>query len=204
MRNILTAVALLLSLNSFAQNYEKLQGAFEKSYNAEDNKEYENAILALQEVYLDDSYEINLRLGWLYYQKGDLVNSEKYYSKAMEILPYSEEAKIGIILPKTANAKWNEIIDIYKQILTISPNNTLACYHLGYIYYNQKKYGLANVQFEKIINLYPFDYDALLMYGWSNLQLGKFKKAKIIFNKVLMLSPHDKSAIDGLFIINKK
>jgi Flp pilus assembly protein TadD len=55
-----------------------------------------------------------------------------------------------------------------------------------------------------VVNLYPFDYDGLLMYAWSNLQIGKFKEAKILFNKVLMLSPNDKSALEGLAIINKK
>jgi Flp pilus assembly protein TadD len=42
------------------------------------------------------------------------------------------------------------------------------------------------------------------MYAWSNLQLGRFKEAKILFNKVLMLSPHDKSALEGLSIVEKK
>jgi Flp pilus assembly protein TadD len=49
--------------------------------------------------------------------------------------------------------------------------------------------------------MYPFSYDGLLMYAWTNYQLGKFADAKILFNKVLLLSPADKSAKEGLGLI---
>ena len=195
---------LLFAFSINAQNIKDIQTAFEKSYAFEKENNFSEAINSIKKVYSENSYESNLRLGWLSYQKGDLSNSERYYSIAINILPYSEEAKFGLILPKSANAKWEEVIDIYKQILTISPNNTIANYKLGYIYYNQKNFGYAKALFEKVINLYPFDYDTLLMYAWSNLQLGRFKEAKILFNKVLMLSPNDASALEGLAIINNK
>ena len=204
MKKILIAILLIASFTSNAQNIKEIQKAFEKSYSYEAENELDEAIDELKNIYSDESYEINLRLGWLYYNKGKLIDSEKYYTIAIDILPYSEEAKFGLILPKVANAKWEEVKNIYKQILTISPNNTVANYKLGYIYYNQGYFGYAKFYFEKVINLYPFDYDALLMYAWSNLQLGMFKESRILFNKVLMLSPNDKSAIEGLAIINKK
>ncbi len=197
-------LALFVSVITNAQDIKTVQETFEKSYISEKDNNIFEAINVINNIYSEDSYEMNLRLGWLNYQRGNMVSSEKYYSIAIKLLPYSEEAKFGIILPKSANAKWDEVIDIYKQILTISPNNTIANYRLGYIYYNQKKFGYANALFEKVVNLYPFDYDGLLMYAWSNLQIGKFKEAKILFNKVLMLSPNDKSALEGLAIINKK
>lgn len=204
MNKTLVVLLLIFSLGTTAQDIKSIQKAFEKSYVLEnDNKLYE-AISELKKVYSTDSYETNLRLGWLSYQKGNLIESEKYYSIAIDLLPYSEEAKFGLILPKSAGAKWEDVKAIYKQILTISPNNTVANYKLGYIYYNQRNFGYAKALFEKVINLYPFDYDALLMYAWSNLQIGRFKEANILFNKVLMLSPNDASALEGLAIINMK
>ena len=191
-----------ISVALHSQDMKKIQEAFKSSYVFEKDNKLENSISIIKEVYSDDSYEINLRLGWLYYQKGNFSESEKHYSKAIELLPYSEEAKFGLILPKSANAKWNEVIEIYKQILTISPNNTIANYRLGLIYYNQKKFSYAHTSFEKVVNLYPFDYDGLLMYAWSSLQIGKSKEAKILFSKVLMNNPDDKSALEGLAILN--
>ena len=204
MKKLFVAMLLLFAFSINAQDIKDIQTAFEKSYAFEKENNFSEAINSIKKVYSENSYESNLRLGWLSYQKGNISNSERYYSIAIDILPYSEEAKFGLILPKSANAKWEEVIDIYKQILTISPNNTIANYKLGYIYYNQKNFGYAKALFEKVINLYPFDYDTLLMYAWSNLQLGRFKEAKILFNKVLMLSPNDASALEGLAIINNK
>ncbi len=35
----------------------------------------------------------------------------------------------------------------------------------------------------------------------TNLKLGKFREAEVLFNKVLMNKPNDKSAIEGLGLI---
>lgn len=205
MKNIFFVTILIITTsNVYSQDIYKVQNAFETSYTMEKKNNIGNAISALVNIYNKDSYEINLRLGWLYYTNGDFISSTKYYTIANKLLPYSEEAKLGLILPKSATANWNDVINIYKQILTISPNNTNANYKLGLIYYNQKKYGYAHVMFEKVVNLYPFDYDGLLMFGWSSLQIGKYKEARIIFNKVLMYSPKDSSAQEGLKLLNKK
>ena len=39
------------------------------------------------------------------------------------------------------------------------------------------------------------------MFAWTNLQLGKSREAKILFKKVLLLSPGDQSATTGLELI---
>jgi Flp pilus assembly protein TadD len=49
--------------------------------------------------------------------------------------------------------------------------------------------------------MYPFDYDALHMFGWTNYRLGKLREAKVLFNKTLMNRPDDKSALEGLGLI---
>ncbi|MEZ5148220.1 MAG: hypothetical protein R2759_14450 [Bacteroidales bacterium] len=55
---------------------------------------------------------------------------------------------------------------------------------------------------KKVVNLYPFDYDGLIMFAWTNLKLGKLREAKVLFNKVLMYKPDDSSALEGLSVIN--
>jgi hypothetical protein len=51
------------------------------------------------------------------------------------------------------------------------------------------------------VNLYPFDHDALLMYAWTNLKLGKLREAEVLFQKVIMNNPNDESAQEGLKMI---
>ena len=64
--------------------------------------------------------------------------------------------------------------------------------------YNRKKYENAIKYFEKLINMYPFDYDANHMLAWSYLNQGRSNDAKIIFNKALLIRPGDASCLDGL------
>ncbi len=197
----ITFVFCIMSLGLFAQNFDLLRTNFNKSISLEKKGDYTNAIKVIKNIYDENSYEINLRLGWLNYQTGNFSESNVYYQRAIKLMPYSEEAKFGLVLPKAALGKWDEVKNLYEQILTNSPNNTIVNYRLGLIYYGRKDYANSLKCFGKVVNLYPFDYDGLLMYAWTNFQTGKIREAKILFNKVLLISPDDKSALEGLSLI---
>ncbi len=172
--------------------------AFKKSYALEKKGEYKQAADVLKKVYDPQSYEINLRLGWLNYQAGLFTESATHYQRAVDLMPYAIEAKFGLIYPKSAIGKWDEVIRIYKKILEIDPQNTLANYRLGLIFYGRKEYEKAEKYFKTVVNLYPFAYDSLIMLAWTELQLGKYREAKVLFRKVLLYNPDDASAKEGL------
>jgi len=194
---------LLLAANcqlptAFAQDNEKISEAFKNSYANEKAGEYTKAIQNIKDVYADDNYEINLRLGWLHYSGGLFTESQTYYQNAMNLKPYSIEAKFGYVYPAAALGNWEQVKKQYLDILKIDANNTTALYRLGLIYYGAEDYQKAFTNFEKVVNLYPFDYDSLLMLGWTNFKLGKTREATILFQKVLWNSPGDASATEGL------
>ncbi len=194
---------LVIFVSSFsflsAQNStQDIIDAFAKSYQAENSGNYSQAINSLKIVYNENSYEINLRLGWLSYSLGNFSQSVSYYNKAVSLMPYSIEAKMGLIYPLYATGKTSQVVNLYKEILVISPNYYSALYNLGNIYYAQAKYAEALKLFKKLADLFPFDYDTLLMYAWTNYQLKKYREAGILFNKVLMIQSDDESALQGL------
>lgn len=183
----------------YAQNnFSKLQEAFSKSYELEAQGDFKLAVNEIKALYEEDSYEINLRLGWLNYMAGSFNESIAFYKKSMELMPYADEPKFGYIFPLTALGRWDEVIGIYKAILENSPHNTKAMYYLGTIYYNRLQFDKSISYFKQIVDLYPFDYDGLLMYGWTKLKLGNKKEAKDLFQKVLLNKPNDTSATEGL------
>ena len=51
-------------------------------------------------------------------------------------------------------------------------------YYLGTIYYNRLQFDKAILYFKQIVDLYPFDFDGLIMYAWTKLKLGNKKEAK--------------------------
>jgi tetratricopeptide (TPR) repeat protein len=175
--------------------------AFENSYASEKQNDFVKAASYLENLYQEDSYEFNLRLGWLSYKSKQFDESAVFYRKALSLLPYSEEAKFGLILPLSAKEEWEEVIKIYNQILENNPANTVALYRLGMICYDRKDWQQAWRCFQKVVDLYPFGYEGMLMLAWTDLQQGKIREAKVLFNKVLLWSPGDKSAMDGLKLL---
>jgi tetratricopeptide (TPR) repeat protein len=202
MRSLILIFLLVIQASWLAaQDYESWKDIFEESYALEKKGEYQQSLKILKDIYRDDSYDINIRHGWLYYLIGDFPNSKKYYKKAMTILPYSLEAKFGYVLPLAGLGEWHEVVAVYETMLSIDPKNTLVNYRMGAIYYEQKDYQKAYNYLEEVINLYPNDYPSNLLFAWTNLQMGKLKEAKILFHKVLLIKPDCESAAEGLSII---
>ena len=197
-RFIITAIFIFSVLVSPAQDYTKLTAAFSDSYAKEKAGKYGEAVAVLKAFYDLDSYEINLRLGWLTYLQGQFSESMGYYNKAIELMPYAIEPRLGVVLPASSLGNWDMVIAQYNKILGIDPNNTVTLYRLGLISYDRKEYKLAYQYFEKVVNLYPFDYQSVLMLAWTNFKLGKMREAKILFNKALLYYPDDASAKEGL------
>ena len=199
---LLFAFLLFFTHRTSAQNETKnLLVAFENSYSMEAKADYSRAIKTLKDVYQENSYEINLRLGWLHYLAGLHLESITYYQKAIKLRPYSIEPKFGYVLPAAAMGNWAQVIYQYQEILKIDPQNTIANYRMGSIYYNKQDYLRAEKYIEKVVNLYPFDYDSNLLFGWISFKLGKLREAKVLFTKVLLNKPKDASALEGLSLI---
>ena len=201
LKHAITLTVLLTLFGFQNQAQTNIIKAFEDSYKLEAKGEISQATDKLKEVYNEDSYEINLRLGWLNYQNGQFNESMANYQRALTLMPYSEEAIYGLILPTVALGKWESVINMYDKILENSPNNTKANYRLGLIYYGRKDYQKAFNYLKKVVDLYPFDYDGVIIFAWTNFQLGKLREAKVLFNKSLMLMPNDASALEGLSLI---
>ena len=181
-----------------AQYTTATQAAFSKSYESEQAGNYTTAINDLKSVYNKDSYTVNIRMGWLYYLAKQYTESIRYYDIAIVLKPYAIEARFGCVKPLSAVESWEKVKEHYIEILKIDTQNTVANYWLGVIYYNRKNYGNAANLFGKIINLYPLDYDSIIMLAWTKLNLGKSPDAKVLFYQALVIRPNDSSALAGL------
>ena len=198
--NILFLV--LMPLHLFSQDVDKRIKAFQQSYALESTGELQRSAEVLRAVYDEKSYEVNLRLGWLTYLTGSFIESTSYYNRAISIMPYAIEPRLGIVNPMAAMGNWDQVIGQYEKILTIDPNNSVVNYRLGVIYYNRDNYVISHQYLEKTVNLYPFDIDGLLMLAWCKFRLKQYREAKILFQRALMHTPNNASALEGLSLIN--
>ena len=192
---------IIVSPALFAQDASSLEQVFEKTYELESSGEYSKAIGLLKEVYNEESYEINLRLGWLTYLSGNFTEAIPYYQKSIQLKPLSIEARLGLVYPASSIGNWTQVETMYKEILKVDPQNSLVNYRMGLINYGREDYNAAAQYFQKVINLYPFDYDGTIMMAWTNFKLEKQREAKVLFQKALLISPGDESALEGLELL---
>ena len=203
MKKLTLLVLLALPYPYATQGQENLdpEAIFSSSYTLEAEENYQEAFEVLASIYDPASYELNLRLGWLSYLNGEYPASRDYYSRAVGLFPYAIEAKLGYVLPVAAQGNWNEVVEIYNQILKIDPQNTLVNYRMGLISYERGEYEAAFHYVEKVVNLYPFDYDSVILFAWIHLKMGDFRKAEVLFKKSLLIYPGNESANEGLLLI---
>jgi tetratricopeptide (TPR) repeat protein len=199
---IILVLTFLMPSGLYSQDADKKIPAFRESYALEGTGELQKAIETLRSVYDDKSYEINLRLGWLTYLTGSFIESTTYYNRAISLMPYAIEPRLGIVNPLAAMGNWNQVIDHYIKILGTDPQNSLVNYRLGVIYYNREEYNVAHQYLEKVVNLYPFDLDGLLMLAWCKYRLRQSREARVLFQRALMHSPGNISAREGLSLVN--
>lgn len=197
----LIVVLMSFGIMAYPQHSSTVLEAFKNSYIHEADTNYATSIQDLKNIYDPASYHINARLGYLSYMSGMLTEAVAYYQKAIELKPYAIEARFGLIYPAAAMGNWAQVKDQYIKILEVDPQNTKANYYFGYMLYNEAQYELAAKHFEKVINLYPFDYESVLMYAWANYQMGKTREASVLFNEVLLIDPNNESALEGLELI---
>jgi tetratricopeptide (TPR) repeat protein len=202
LRLLLLLSLVITTATTYSQTFKETKDAFQQSYIQEATGEVSAAITSLKNVYSEKSYEINLRLGWLSYQAGNFTESMAYYNRAIELMPYAIEPRFGVVYPGAAMGNWSMVITQYEKILEISPNNTMAMHRLGLILYGKEDYEASKKYFEKVANLYPFDYDALTMLAWSHFKLNNFREAKVLFQKALLHTPGGTSATEGLELLD--
>lgn len=198
--HILFILGLSLTVNAQSDNVHK---AYATSIELEKAGNYKSAIYVMSNVYDSTDYELNLKMGYLNYYAGNHKESMVYYRRAIKMMPDAIEARMGFVYAASMIERWEDVKNQYKEILKIDPNNSFVNYNMGLIYYNSKEYDLAYKHFEKVVRLYPFDYANMLMFAWCNIQMHKTEEAKVWFKKVLLLSPYDKSALEGLRLTQK-
>jgi len=195
---VFTCITILVN----AQDFNSIEKAFYESYSLDSAKHYNRAVLALKAVYSESSYEMNLRLGWLYYESEKYSDAITYYQKAIALQPNSIEARLGIVYPLSMVPNWDEVLNQYLSILRIDSKQPLANYRISLIYYNRKNYTEAKKYLDNCLQIYPFDYDTLMLAGWNSIAMNNKTEAKNYFQKALLNHPNDASATQGIDLTN--
>ncbi len=182
------AAFLVTNIGLKAQTNTSETEAFQESYTQESAENYAAALKALEKVTVE-SYPLLLRRAWLYYSMGDYGKSEAHYRRAIEKMPKSLEARFGLVLPLAAMERYADVRKVYEEVLKIDPLNPKASYWLAYGYFVQQDYSEAARWLKQLLEYYPFDYDANLLYGEVALKQGKIELARTHYFNALRYKP---------------
>ncbi len=86
--------------------------------------------------------------------------------------------------------KFDQAAESFKESLGYDPNNNLACYNLGKIYFDQGQKNLALSYFEDAVNINPKDTASMISAGLVYFEKNNFDKAKQYYDKALKIAPH--------------
>jgi len=188
---MLSLIAALYASLVFSQDLMKAAPSFQRSYVFESSGDYVSAIKEFDNI-PNKFYEVYLRLGWLNYLNKNYPNSIKQYRAAIASSTNSIEARLGLINPLSASGNYEEMLKVYSEILKIDVNHSKANYWIAVTYYYRKDYAKSTEHLSRILNQYPFDYDANLLMAQVMLARGKIVEAKSHYTKAYLYNPTNK------------
>ena len=200
-------VALSLGQPGPAQEFSpKLEVAFAKSIAHEKQLQYADAIKALTSLGMADqqSYYTQVRLGWLNYKSAKYAEAKTAYEAAVQQIPTSTDAKLGLILVVLAQAKYVDAEILCKEVLGDDPGNYYANLRLAFALRYQLKFDQAEAVDNMLLERYPTDVSVLLEAGYVKLGKKEKEAANQIFRRVLLLDPENVLASQALGQDSKK
>jgi tetratricopeptide (TPR) repeat protein len=173
--------------------------AWQASYGAEAAGKFKDALDALTKVPAVEQtgYLLNFRRAWLFYRMGRHAESVAEYNKAALAEPAAIEARIAMMLPLMALAKWEEIVTVSQEVLKRDPENYLTLQRLAFAKFSMKQYSEAYVLYQRLVQHYPADLDLRASLGWTLLRMGKRQEARALFKQVLEISAAHAMASSG-------
>lgn len=195
-----SSLLALLLLAAIRGEAASLGEAMSDSIEAEKKLDYAAAIEPLEKVGPDatTSYFAQLRLGWLKYCNKDYAGSIACYQRASQLSPQSVEALLGLMLPQMASGKNDDALRTAQNALREDPNNYTAISRMAWILYSRRDYAAAISAYRKLVNHYPTDTEMQLGLGYALKLSGHTSEAAKCFQTVLLLSPGNTRAQEGL------
>ncbi len=173
---------------------------FIKGFTAKETGDSLTAVQSYQKaIELNSEYEMAFEeLGNLYASKNDKL-CEEYFSTAIRINPKNIIAMYQLAMYYQDNGRIDEALDLYDNILSLSPENANSLHNIGYIYLVfQDKPKEAAAYFTRAIEASPEFYEAYYNRALAYEKMGNKAEAAKDYKRTLEVNPDFKKAKDAL------
>ena len=142
-----------------------------------------------------------IRHGWLNYLMANHNDSIKDYQTALTINPNSLDARLGLLLPLLAQARWKEVTLHATKVLDVAPWQYYAHIRLMVAEEAQLQWTALEKHARAVVERYPSDATAQVYLARAHASLGKKELAILIYKKVLQMVPGHIEATRYLSIV---
>lgn len=175
---------------SLADDTSLVRDAYFKSYAYEAKKDYQTAIKSLERLYskYPKGYTLNLRIAYLYYLNKEYPLAIEYYKKASNILPQSNESKLGLTRVYLAQESYKKAQKLAFGMLKTDYYSFYGNLYAIEALVGQKKYKTALAVINKMLAIFPTNITYLeqlaLLYKKTN-----HKYLDNIYESIYILDP---------------
>lgn len=139
-------------------------------------------------------YEGFITLGIFLAERSDTM-AEEYYRSAMELKPTAVEPVYNLAMFYQNAGRLEESLDLYRDILTLDPDNATASFNQGYIHLEYlTEYDSAVYWFSEAIERLPYYHQAFFNRGLAFESLGLNSEAIEDYSQALRIKPDYTSA----------
>jgi tetratricopeptide (TPR) repeat protein len=178
---LLTAFILAPALTQAdpAAEVADVQELYAKCDILEQAEEYEKARAACQKLLLyENSYAVQLRLGWLNFKCGDFDKANEHYRIAAKECVDCVDPRLGLQLVAVSAGKWKEALAAGDRVLALESDNYWAIARNALAWYMRGKYALARVEYTKALKIASDNPEMLLGLGFTRIHQGAFAEGR--------------------------
>jgi class 3 adenylate cyclase/TolB-like protein/Flp pilus assembly protein TadD len=135
------------------------------------------------------AHEVHEAVGSLQLVTGDAAAAEASYRRALEIVPNSPDALIGLADALAAGGKAEDAERTLRRAIAVQPRYDAAQIAYGSFLFSQGRPAEAVVPYERATVLQPGNPNAFNNLGAAYMYLGDFDKAAEAFTRSLALAP---------------
>jgi tetratricopeptide (TPR) repeat protein len=138
---------------------------------------------------LPNDPNIQLQLGLLHTQMGDLILANDFYQQAIQNSPNSVEPLVNYGNNLTKLHLFHEAFNVYQRALKIKPNSAQIFYNMGTMFLQAMKPDNAIWCLEEAVRLDPAYAVAWNSLGVAHTEIGELKKAQVAYQQSVTLDP---------------
>ncbi|MCG8306591.1 MAG: tetratricopeptide repeat protein [Cytophagales bacterium] len=117
--------------------------------------------------------QVYYSLGLLYAEQNKMLEAVEYLKQAAEKIDYNDRVSYNYVLVLQQLGKRTDAESAFKKGLKINPNSTSNLYALGYLYYEQRRFGEASSVLKRLVAIDPDNQQYQQLYNGVKQALSR-------------------------------